>query len=153
MIEQLPQGNPNPSSAEQVASELSILKLDVTEHVLELYRPMLDEMGVVRADELVELRSKTEVLVAGVRVATQTPPMKSGKRVVFVTLDDGSGCSDSTFFDEAQKRCSHILFNTRLIVIAGQTRRTGVRGVSIMAENAWDIRELWNQWLAKQAAS
>ncbi|BDS49172.1 DNA polymerase III subunit alpha [Rhodoluna sp. KAS3] len=153
LIEQLPQGNPNPSSAEQVASELSILKLDVTEHVLELYRPMLDEMGVVRADELVELRSKTEVLVAGVRVATQTPPMKSGKRVVFVTLDDGSGCSDSTFFDEAQKRCSHILFNTRLIVIAGQTRRTGVRGVSIMAENAWDIRELWNQWLAKQAAS
>ncbi|MEY4559047.1 MAG: hypothetical protein RLZ82_62, partial [Actinomycetota bacterium] len=22
-----------------------------------------------------------------------------------------------------------------------------VRGVSIMAENAWDLKELWNQWL------
>ncbi|MEY4993078.1 MAG: hypothetical protein RIS82_200 [Actinomycetota bacterium] len=153
LLEQLPTGNESPSAAEQVVSELSILKLDVSQHVLEIYRPMLDEMGVVRADELVGLRSKTEVLVAGVRVATQTPPMKSGKRVVFVTLDDGSGCSDSTFFDEAQKRCSHILFNTRLIVIAGKTRRTGVRGVSIMAENAWDIHDLWNQWLAKQAAS
>ena len=29
-----------------------------------------------------------EVLVAGVKVATQTPPIRSGKRVVFVTLDD-----------------------------------------------------------------
>ena len=119
----------------------------LTEHALEQYRPMLDEMGVMRSDELVGLRSKTDVLVAGIRVATQTPPMRSGKRVVFVSLDDGSGCSDSTFFDEAQKRCSHILFNTRLLLISGKTRRTGVRGVSIMAENAWDLKELWNQWV------
>jgi error-prone DNA polymerase len=113
---------------------------------------MLDEMGVMRSDELVGLRSKTDVLVAGIRVATQTPPMRSGKRVVFVSLDDGSGCSDSTFFDEAQKRCSHILFNTKLLLISGKTRRTGVRGVSIMAENAWDLRELFSQWQQKQAS-
>ncbi|MFM6939267.1 MAG: OB-fold nucleic acid binding domain-containing protein, partial [Rhodoluna sp.] len=85
--------------------------------------------------------------IAGVRVATQTPPMRSGKRVVFISLDDGTGCSDSTFFDEAQSRCSHILFNNRLLLISGKTRRTGVRGVSVMAENAWDLRELWAQWI------
>jgi error-prone DNA polymerase len=124
--------------------------MDVSEHILEMYRPMLDEMGVLRSDELVSLRSKTDILVAGIRVATQTPPMRSGKRVVFITLDDGSGCSDSTFFDEAQSRCSHILFNNRLLLIAGKTRRTGVRGVSIMAENAWDLRELWSQWQQKK---
>jgi error-prone DNA polymerase len=150
VLESLPTGNPESSTQDRVQAELSILKMDVSEHVLELYRPMLDEMGVLRSDELVDLRSKTEVLVAGVRVATQTPPMRSGKRVVFVTLDDGVGCSDSTFFDEAQSRCSHILFNTRLLVIAGKTRRTGVRGVSLMAENAWDIRELWEQWVNKK---
>ncbi len=153
LLEQLPSGNPEMTTAEKVGHEMSIMKMDVSEHVLELYRPMLDEMGVLRADELVGLRSKTEVLVAGVRVATQTPPMRSGKRVVFVTLDDGTGCSDSTFFDEAQSRCSHILFNTRLVLIAGKTRRTGVRGVSIMAENAWDIRELWQQWQQKTQAA
>ena len=153
LLEQLPSGNPEMTTAEKVGHEMSIMKMDVSEHVLEMYRPMLDEMGVLRADELVGLRSKTEVLVAGVRVATQTPPMRSGKRVVFVTLDDGTGCSDSTFFDEAQSRCSHILFNTRLVLIAGKTRRTGVRGVSIMAENAWDIRELWQQWQQKTQAA
>ena len=149
----LPTGLPEPSNAEKVEAELQILNLDFTEHALEQYRPMLDEMGVMRSDELVGLRSKTDVLVAGIRVATQTPPMRSGKRVVFVSLDDGSGCSDSTFFDEAQKRCSHILFNTKLLLISGKTRRTGVRGVSLMAENAWDLRELWQQWLQKQEAS
>ena len=71
--------------------------------------------------------------------------------MVFVTLDDGEGCSDSTFFDEAQARCSHILFNTKLLLIAGKTRRTGVNGVSLMAENAWDLRELWNNWQKSKA--
>lgn len=150
MLERLPKGRSAPSVAEMVQAELEILKMDVSQHVLEQYRPMLDEMGVVRSDELVGLRNKTEVLVAGVRVATQTPPMRSGKRVVFLSLDDGHGCSDATFFDEAQARSSHILFNTKLLVVAGKTRRTGVKGVSLMAENAWDIRELWQQWKAKQ---
>ena len=149
-FDDMPRGNPEPSNAEKVRAELSIMHLDYTEHALEQYRPMLDEMGVIRSDELVNLRSKTDVLIAGVRVATQTPPMRSGKRVVFVSLDDGFGCSDSTFFDDAQQRCSHILFNTKLMLISGKTRRTGVRGVSIMAENAWDLKELWQQWNAKQ---
>ncbi|MEY2915201.1 MAG: hypothetical protein RL454_130 [Actinomycetota bacterium] len=122
------------------------MKLDVSQHVIELYREMLDELGVVRSDELVGLRNKTDVLIAGVRVATQTPPMRSGKRVVFLSLDDGAGCADATFFDEAQQRCSHVLFNTRLLLVAGKTRRTGVRGVSVMAENAWDLKDLYRDW-------
>jgi len=150
-LEKLPEGNPNPSIEEQVAVEMGILKMDVSQHLLEQYRPMLDEMGVISSSELAGLRSKTEVLIAGVRVATQTPPMRSGKRVVFVSLDDGTGCSDSTFFDEAQKRCSHILFNTKLLIISGKTRRTGVNGVSLMAENAWDLKTLWAQWVHQRA--
>ncbi len=149
-LDSLPSGHRDMSIEERVKAELGLLKLDVTEHVLELYRPMLEEMGVVNANELVGLRSKTEVLIAGVRVATQTPPMRSGKRVVFVSLDDGTGCSDATFFDDAQARCSQVLFNTKLLLIAGKTRRTGVKGVSLMAENAWDLKELWKQWQQRQ---
>ena len=147
VLERIPSGNSEPSISEKARTELALMKMDVSEHVIEMYRPMLDEMGVVTANELVGLRNKSEVLIAGVRVATQTPPMRSGKRVVFISLDDGTGCSDSTFFDEAQGRCSHILFNNRLLLISGKTRRTGVRGVSVMAENAWDLREMWEQWI------
>jgi error-prone DNA polymerase len=149
----MPKGNAEMPKSERIQTELRLMKLDVSGHVLEMYQPMLDAMGVVTAAELVGLRSKSEVLVAGVRVATQTPPMRSGKRVVFISLDDGTGCSDATFFDEAQARCSAVLFNTRLVLIAGKTRRTGVRGVSIEASNAWDLKELWNQWQKEQRQS
>lgn len=142
-LDLLPTGNIKPTRAETVRHELAITGLDVTDHELEEFQELLDELGVVRAAELVSLRSNTEVLVAGVRIATQTPPMRSGKRVVFVSLDDGTGCADATFFDEAQRRCAQLLFQNRLLLISGKTRRTGVRGVSILAENAWDLRQLW----------
>lgn len=145
-IDRMPRGNPAINRDEQIANELSLLGLDVTDHQLNRYQLMLDEMGVVKANELLGLRSKTEVLVAGVRVATQTPPMRSGKRVVFITLDDGSGCSDITFFDDAQSRTSDVLFHTKVMLISGKTRRTGVRGVSVMAENAWDLNQLWREY-------
>ena len=142
----LPTGNPNLSKVRQVKTELDLLGMDVSDHQLAKYQPMLDRMGVVRANELSQLRSKTEVLIAGVRVATQSPPMRSGKRVVFITLDDGTGCSDATFFDQAQSRSSDVLFNTKLMLISGKTRRTGVKGVSVMAENAWDLNQLWREF-------
>ena len=142
----LPRGNAELTSEERVHAELSILNMDATAHVIESYRPLLDELGVTPASDLLDLWNKTEVLVAGIRVATQTPPMKSGKRVVFISLDDGTGCSDSTFFEEAQEATGPVLFGTRLMVIRGRTRRTGERGISIEASHAWDLRELWTQF-------
>jgi len=142
----IPRGSPDPDGRARVAAELDILQMEVTAHVLESYRPMLDELGVIPASQLLEVRSGSEVVVAGIRIATQTPPMRSGKRVVFISLDDGSGCSDSTFFDEAQQKAGPMLFGTRLLVIRGRTRRTGERGVSIQAEDAWDLKEMWARW-------
>jgi error-prone DNA polymerase len=148
-IQVLPTGNQGITQAQQINNELAITGLDLSRHQLDQFQEMLDQMGVVRASELVGLRGNTDVLVAGVRVATQTPPMRSGKRVVFISLDDGTGCADATFFDEAQRRCAGLLFQNRLLLISGKTRRTGVRGVSILAENAWDLRQLWQQYSSK----
>ena len=77
--------------------------------------------------------------MAGVRVATQTPPMRGGRRVVFISIDDGTGCVDSVFFHEAQEQAGPLLFGTRLLLIRGTTRRTGPRGISISASMAWDL--------------
>lgn len=142
---------PAPEPRERVIDELGILGLDLSEHVIDSYRPMLDELGVTRAGDLLGLRGGAEVVVAGIRVATQTPPMRSGKRVVFISVDDGSGCADATFFDEAQRRSGPLLFGTKLLVIRGTTRRTGARGVSIQAEEAFDLKQLWAQWSATRA--
>ncbi|MGO1523944.1 MAG: DNA polymerase III subunit alpha [Nesterenkonia sp.] len=137
---------PDPTAAEQVATELDSLSAEVEEHVIEAYRPLLDQLGVTAAADLLSIRSNSDVFVAGIRVATQTPPMRSGKRTVFISLDDGTGCADTAFFEEAQQQAGPLLFGTQLMIIRGRTRRAGERGVSVHAEEAWDLKVAWREW-------
>ncbi len=137
----LPAELPDVTPVEQLKSELDLMHLDVSAHVMDTHRALLDSLGVTTADKLLGLRNGTEVLVAGIRVATQTPPMRGNKRVVFISIDDGTGCVDATFFTEAQERSGPLLFNTELLLIHGKTRRTGPSGISIGALEAWDLRK------------
>ncbi|WP_457950300.1 DNA polymerase III subunit alpha [Pseudarthrobacter sp. alpha12b] len=138
-LRNLKPGLPAPTLVENVRAELDLMAVDVSTHLMDSHRPLLEKLGVTTADKLLSLRNGTEVLVAGVRVATQTPPMRGGRRVVFISIDDGTGCVDSVFFHEAQESAGPLLFGTRLLLIRGTTRRTGPRGISISANMAWDL--------------
>ncbi|SDM60644.1 DNA polymerase III, alpha subunit [Geodermatophilus siccatus] len=139
-------GLPEFTDAELVRAELEVLGLDASRHVVDFYRPFLAAIGAVPAGELLSSRSGAEVLVAGVKVATQTPPIRSGRRVVFVTLDDGTGCTDSTFFEDAQGPYASTVFHSWLLVVRGVLRRTGPRGVSLRATGAWELPALHEAW-------
>jgi error-prone DNA polymerase len=141
-------GLPEFTDAELVRAELEVLGLDASRHVVDFYRPFLAVLGAVPAGQLLSCRSEAEVLVAGVKVATQTPPIRSGRRVVFVTLDDGTGCTDSTFFEDAQGPYAATVFHSWLLVIRGVLRRTGPRGVSLRATGAWELPALHEAWEA-----
>jgi error-prone DNA polymerase len=141
-------GLPEFTDAELVRAELEVLGLDASRHVIDFYRSFLSAIGAVPAGELLTCRSGAEVLVAGVKVATQTPPIRSGRRVVFVTLDDGTGCTDSTFFEDAQGPYAATVFHSWLLVIRGVLRRTGPRGVSLRATGAWELPALHEAWEA-----
>jgi error-prone DNA polymerase len=141
-------GLPEMTAAERVRAELEVLGLDASGHVLTAYEPFLVALGVVRARDLLACRSKTDILVAGVKVATQTPPVRSGRRVVFVTLDDATGPLDATFFEDAQVGYAATLFHSWLLVVRGEVRRTGPRGISLRGLGAWELPLLYEAWRA-----
>ena len=144
-------GLPDMSSAESVKYEVDRLGIDMSRHLIEFYGAFLNSIGAVRSSDLLKQRSQSSVLVAGVKVAMQTPPVRSGKRVIFLTLDDGYGCSDSTFFTDVQGEYANVLYSTSLLLVRGVTRRTGARGISIRATGAWDLRAAYESWSAKQS--
>ena len=146
VIGRRPSGLPEMSMSERVHAELEILGLDASAHMVDFHAPMLSALGVTRSSELLDRRSAQEILVAGVKVATQTPPVRSGRRVVFLTLDDGAGPVDATFFPDAQDPYAQRVFHSWLLLVRGKVRRTGPRGVSLRATGCWElplIRELW----------
>ncbi|HSP60018.1 MAG TPA: DNA polymerase III subunit alpha [Ornithinimicrobium sp.] len=139
-------GLPEMTPAEQLHAELEVLGLDVSQHVVAAYGPMLAELGVTRSRDLLARRNAAEVLLAGAKVATQTPPVRSGRRVVFLTLDDGTGPADATFFEDVQGPYATTIFHSWLLLVRGVVRRTGPRGVSVRATGAWELGALAQAW-------
>ncbi|HKN49733.1 MAG TPA: OB-fold nucleic acid binding domain-containing protein, partial [Actinomycetota bacterium] len=130
------------SPRERVEAELEVLGLDVSSHLIEFYAEELKSLGWTPASELRTRRGNTKVVVAGVKVATQTPPIRSGKRVIFLTLDDGTGHADIALFEEAQSRYARCVFDGWILAVRGTLRRTGVKGVSVLGEEVIDLAKL-----------
>ena len=141
-----PSGLPEMTDADRVRAELDILGLDASRHVLDFHADFLDRLGITRSADLLDARSRSGLLVAGVKVATQTPPIKSGRRVIFLTLDDATGPVDATFFEDVQGPYAATVFGSWLLVVRGELRRTGRRGVSLRATGAWDLGALHELW-------
>ncbi|MGI8769105.1 MAG: DNA polymerase III subunit alpha [Propionibacteriaceae bacterium] len=139
-------GLPEMSDAERTRAELGILGLDVSRHVVDYYRPMLTALGITWSTDLLSVHQRAGVLIGGVKVATQTPPIRTGKRVVFLTVDDGTGPADATFFEDAQGPYAATLFSSWLLLVQGELRRTGRRGVSLRATGCWDLTALHTVW-------
>ncbi|MDN5795130.1 MAG: DNA polymerase III subunit alpha [Intrasporangium sp.] len=139
-------GLPEMTGPERVRAELEVLGLDASRHIADFYEPALAELGVSRARDLLTGRNGREVWVAGVKVATQTPPVRSGRRVVFLTLDDATGPIDLTFFEDVQGPYAATVFHSWLLLCRGVVRRTGPRGLSIRATGAWELSALQEAW-------
>ena len=139
-------GLPRLSSAEEVRHELDLTGMDISRHMMEFYGEFLNHVGAVRSSDLIYKRSGELVLVAGVKVALQMPPIRSGKRVIFLTLDDGHGCNDVTFFEDIQRSSGNLLFSSSLFLVRGEIRRTGPRGISLRADAVWELTDSYEKW-------
>jgi error-prone DNA polymerase len=142
---------PDLNLAEKVQNEIDTLGMEVTSHLLSFYGHFLNSIGAVKSSDLLKQRSGSSVLVAGVKVALQQPPVRSGKRVIFLSIDDGFGCSDATFFTDTHEDFAQTLFSSKLLLVRGVVRRTGPKGVSIRATGAWDLSAAYESFIQKKS--
>ncbi|WP_405874483.1 MULTISPECIES: DNA polymerase III subunit alpha [unclassified Streptomyces] len=136
-----PSGLPEMTGREALSAELSTLGIDVSRHLMEHHHRLLREIGATDAAHLAGMRAGQQVLVAGVRASTQTPPIASGKRIIFVTLEDGSGLVDLAFFEDSHPACAHTVFHSGLLLVRGTVQVRGTRR-TVVGSMAWDLDEI-----------
>jgi error-prone DNA polymerase len=73
----------------------------------------------------------SKVRVSGMLILVHTPPTKSGKRVMFLTLEDETGLLDVVVFSRAQSRFAKIILTSEVLTLEGRLQRQGQRGISI----------------------
>ncbi|MEV4438804.1 DNA polymerase III subunit alpha, partial [Streptomyces sp. NPDC049577] len=137
-----PVGLPDLDAEERLGAELNVLGMDTSRHLMAGHRAFLEELGALPARRLADARHGETVLVAGAKAATQTPPVRSGRRVIFTTLDDGTGLVDCAFFDDSHAACAHTVFHSWLLLVRGVVQRRGPRSVSVVGAAAWDLAAL-----------
>lgn len=132
------------TDAEKVRAELEVLGMDVTRHLVTFYEHDCRRLGTIPAGQLRERQNGEMVTVAGVKVATQTPAIRSGRRIIFLTIDDPTGLVDVTIFPGVQDRCARPAFDGFVLAVRGKLRRTGPagQGVSVVAADIWDLQRL-----------
>ncbi|SFU37745.1 DNA polymerase III subunit alpha [Alicyclobacillus macrosporangiidus] len=127
--------------AAKLMDEYRLLGVGVSGHWLNLYRPELERTGHVTAREVESLPDGSIVRVAGLVVRPHRPPTRSGKTVVFFTLEDETGFVDVTMFESVYQSCGAMLFTPygRLAGVAGEVQRRGGTKPQVVASAVWPL--------------
>jgi error-prone DNA polymerase len=91
------------SAFEKARFELALTGLTFSGHPISFLRDRLSKQGVIKSSQLEQRPDGEKILVAGLRVVLHTPPTRSGRRVVFITLEDEDGLADITVFSDVRK--------------------------------------------------
>ena len=134
-------GLPVMDSKDELDAELTVIGMDTSRHLMKDLHPLLAELGVTPAHRLPDLPTGETVLVAGAKVAIQTPPNRTGKRIIFATIDDGTPGQpiDLAFFDDSHAQTAHTMFHHWLVLVRGTVQRRGARSLSIVGTRAWNL--------------
>lgn len=116
----------------KIWSEAASMSVFCSGHPLTILRSRLTEEGIVTAKELRRIPSHSRVRVTGMLVIVHTPPTRSGRRVMFITMEDETGLMDLVMFPKAQQDCARPILTSEVVTVEGRLQREGKNGVSIL---------------------
>lgn len=117
--------------AERVWIEAQTMEVFCKAHPLDVLRPRLRSHRILPSRALREIPSGRRVRVAGLMILVHTPPTRSGRRVMFVTMEDETGLLDLVVFPEAQTRWARAILTSEVLAAEGVLKREGRGGRSL----------------------
>jgi error-prone DNA polymerase len=126
---------------QKLSEEYSLLGVGVSGHWMDLLRLTVQQAGYLSAHEVDRVPDGDVVTVAGLVVRPHRPPTRSGKTVVFFTLEDETGFVDVTMFESVYHETGAVLFTPygRLIGVQGVIQRRGGDRPQLVASRVWSL--------------
>jgi len=124
---------PAPTMVEEVALQLGLLGMSTRCHPLYFCRRELARRRVTPGRALEDLPHGRWVRVAGIVIARQRPPTRSGQTVVFVTLEDESALIEVTVFPRIYEQFGPVIFAHNALVVEGRLQKEDRYGVAVVA--------------------
>ena len=112
-----------PREGEDIVADYRSLGLTLGRHPLALLRSALAANRYLSTMDLRERSNHAVVRCAGLVTCRQRPETASG--VIFVTLEDETGCANVVVFKDLASRQRRLLLGSRLLGVAGTLQREG----------------------------
>ncbi len=116
---------------EKLLHEWDLLGFCREGHPVGLLRPSLHRQGILDAERAKRCRSGRLIRVAGLAIRPHRPPTRSGKTVVFLTLEDETGLVDVTVFEAIYRKYASVLFSSPILMVEGRMQRD--HGLAVIA--------------------
>ena len=100
--------------------EWDILGFSPSWHPLQFVRPELSDAGVLTIQQVKRRRPSGTAKVAGLLIRPHRPPTRSGRTVVFFTLEDETGLLDVTVFENIYEQYGKEIFTSSLLLVEGR---------------------------------
>jgi error-prone DNA polymerase len=133
-----------PAEGEEILADYASLGLTLGRHPLALLRNDLENLGVTKAENFLLKRHGSIARAAGLVTCRQRPDTRSG--VVFVTLEDESGCVNVVVWSDLFERQRKELLGARLLGVEGVVQREGLV-VHLLARRFMDHSRLLGRLL------
>ena len=128
-----------PSEGDGLVADYRSLGLTLGRHPLALLRSRLKRMRLAAAEDVRRLPHGASVRAAGIVIGRQRPDTTSG--VVFVTLEDETGCVNVIVWRDLGERQRRELLSARLMAVYGTVERES-EVVHVIARRLADHSEL-----------
>ncbi len=131
---------------ERLAMEYQTLGYGVSGHWMDLYRSDLTARRCQTITEALSLSDGALATVAGLVIRPHRPPTKSGKTVVFFSLEDEEGMIDVTVFQDVYHRDGAVLFDPSrgVIIVQGVIQRRQGGNVQMIAHALYAYKLIMN---------
>ncbi|MCX7684795.1 MAG: DNA polymerase III subunit alpha [Acetobacteraceae bacterium] len=112
---------------ERLAQEAEAVGFHLSAHPLDAYRPALARLGVTPSSGIAERAraGAARLKLAGTVVGSKERNTRTGSRMAWVTLSDGAGSFEVTFFSETLSRCRDLLSEGSAILVTADARIEG----------------------------
>jgi len=109
------------SLPQHVAEDYRTAGLSLKAHPCGFFRPLLDEMGCVRAADLPKMETGRRVSVGGLVLIRQRPGTAKG--IVFVTMEDETGPANAVVWKDVFSANRRLVMTAAFLVIHGRIQR------------------------------
>jgi error-prone DNA polymerase len=129
---------PPPTELERLGDAYAILSLDAHRQVIELFRPALDRLRVLKAGELADAKPG-RVRIGGLVVTRQHPMTARG--TVFLALEDETGMVNVTLWPDTWARFRGTVRRHALLYVEGRLERES-NVVNVIADRVESLAEV-----------